>query len=221
MVFKKFFNKDSSLAETYAKEFNVLPSTMYLILSRGIVNREDISNYLSVGQLLDPFLINNMKQLCERIHLAKQMGDKVLIFGDYDVDGVSATAIMLKTLKKIGIDADFYLPNRYVYIVYTNAIGKQKPLKHTKPLGCPVDELFEIANNCRAFISIRSGVADFLVDTKCFMILTYVKEPHFRFTHTLKDLGKNNIEECFCKNEKDIQSLKNIVVENIIEKDKL
>lgn len=114
MVFKKFFNKDSSLAETYAKEFNVLPSTMYLILSRGIVNREDISNYLSVGQLLDPFLIKNMKQLCERIHLAKQMGDKVLIFGDYDVDGVSATAIMLKTLKKIGIDADFYLPNRYV-----------------------------------------------------------------------------------------------------------
>ena len=114
MVFKKFFNKDSAFVDAYAKEFNVLPSTMYLILSRGIVSREDISNYLSVGQLLDPFLIKNMKQLCERIHLAKQMGDRVLIFGDYDVDGVSATAIMLKTLKKIGINADYYLPNRYI-----------------------------------------------------------------------------------------------------------
>jgi len=114
MIFKKFFNKDSALANELAEEFNVLPSTMYLILSRGIASRQEISNYLSVGQLIDPFLIKNMKQLCERIHLAKQLGDKVLIFGDYDVDGVSATAIMLKTLKKLGIDADFYLPNRYV-----------------------------------------------------------------------------------------------------------
>ncbi len=74
----------------------------------------EIEAYLETGTLLDPFLINNMKELCERIHLAKQLGDKVLIFGDYDVDGVSATAIMLKTLSRMGIDADFYLPNRYV-----------------------------------------------------------------------------------------------------------
>lgn len=114
MIFKKFFNQNSSLVESLAKEFDVLPSTMYLILSRGLSNKEEISDYLSIGQLLDPFLINNMKQLCERIHLAKQLGDKILVFGDYDVDGVSATAIMLKTLKRMGIDADFYLPNRYV-----------------------------------------------------------------------------------------------------------
>ena len=114
MIFKKFFNKNSALVDALAKEFNVLPSTMYLILSRGFSSKEEISEFLSTGQLLDPFLINNMKELCDRIQLAKQMGDKVLIFGDYDVDGVSATAIMLKTLKKIGIDADYYLPNRYV-----------------------------------------------------------------------------------------------------------
>lgn len=114
MIFKKFFNKNAELVDKFAREFNVLPSTMYLILSRGYSSKEEISNYLSTGQLLDPFLIRNMKQLCDRIHLAKQLGDKVLIFGDYDVDGVSATAIMLKTLKKIGIDADYYLPNRYI-----------------------------------------------------------------------------------------------------------
>ena len=114
MIFKKFFNKNSALVDDLAKEFDVLPSTMYLILSRGFSSKEEISEFLSTGQLLDPFLINNMKELCYRIQLAKQMGDKVLIFGDYDVDGVSATAIMLKTLKKIGIDADYYLPNRYV-----------------------------------------------------------------------------------------------------------
>ncbi len=114
MIFKKFFNKDSSLVEEYAKEFNILPSTMYLILSRGFSTREEIAEYLSLGELLDPFLIRNMKELCDRVQLAKQMGDKILIFGDYDVDGISATAIMLKTLKRLGINADFYLPNRYV-----------------------------------------------------------------------------------------------------------
>ena len=114
MIFKRFFNKDSALVEELAQEFNVLPSTMYLILSRGHSTRKEIADYLSVGQLLDPFLIKNMKELCDRITLAKQVGDRVLIFGDYDVDGISATAIMLKTLKRIGIDADFYLPNRYV-----------------------------------------------------------------------------------------------------------
>ncbi len=114
MIFKKFFNQNSSLVESLAKEFDVLPSTMYLILSRGLSKKEEIEAYLETGALLDPFLIGNMDKLCERIHLAKQLGDKVLIFGDYDVDGVSATAILLKTLKRMGIDADFYLPNRYV-----------------------------------------------------------------------------------------------------------
>ena len=113
MIFKKFFNQNSALVDDLAKEFNVLPSTMYLILSRGFSNNKEIAQYLSAGELLDPFLIGGMKELCDRIHLAKQMGDRVLIFGDYDVDGVSATAIMLKTLKKVGINADFYLPNRY------------------------------------------------------------------------------------------------------------
>lgn len=114
MIFKKFFNKDSALVESYAEEFGVLPSTMYLILSRGLSKKEDIQDFLSTQKLLNPFLIKNMRELCDRLHLAKQMGDKVLIFGDYDVDGVSATAIMLKTLKIFGINADFFLPNRYV-----------------------------------------------------------------------------------------------------------
>lgn len=113
MIFKKFFNKDSALVKEYAEKFNVLPSTMYLLLSRGLTTEEQIRDYLSVQPLIDPFKLKGMKELVERIDLAKKLDDRVLIFGDYDVDGVSATAIMLKTLKKLGITADFYLPNRY------------------------------------------------------------------------------------------------------------
>lgn len=114
MIFKKFFNINASLVDEFAKEFNLSPQIMFLILSRGFSTKEEISAYLSTGELLNPFLIKGMKELVERIELAKKMGDKVLIFGDYDVDGISATAIMLKMLAKIGIQADFYLPNRYV-----------------------------------------------------------------------------------------------------------
>lgn len=79
----------------------------------GLTDENKIAEYLSVGNLLNPFLIKGMKELCERINLAKKLDDRILIFGDYDVDGISATAIMLKTLKRLGINADFYLPNRY------------------------------------------------------------------------------------------------------------
>ena len=114
MIFKKFFNKNAALVDDLAQEFGISSQTMYLICSRGLSTKEEISAYLSMGELLDPFLIRGMKDCAQRIELAKKMGDRVLIFGDYDVDGISATAIMLKTLKKIGIKADFYLPNRYV-----------------------------------------------------------------------------------------------------------
>ena len=113
MIFKKFFNKDFALVKDLAEKFNVLPSTMYLMVSRGLTDENKIAEYLSVGNLLNPFLIKGMKELCERINLAKKLDDRILIFGDYDVDGISATAIMLKTLKRLGINADFYLPNRY------------------------------------------------------------------------------------------------------------
>ena len=113
MIFKKFFNKESALVKEYAEKFHVLPSTMYLMLSRGLTSEEEIKEYLSTGKLINPFLIKGMKEFCERIDLAKKVGDRILVFGDYDVDGISATAIMLKTLKRLGINADFYLPNRY------------------------------------------------------------------------------------------------------------
>jgi len=113
MIFRKFFNKNAELSSTFAEKFNLSKTTIELILSRGFSTEEEIEEFLHPGKLLDPFLISGMKELVDRIKIAKDLKDKVLVFGDYDVDGVSATAIMLKTLKKCGIEADYYLPNRY------------------------------------------------------------------------------------------------------------
>lgn len=113
MIFRKFFNKNAQLSEKFAERFNLSKNTIELILSRGFSTEQEIEEFLHPGKLLDPFLIDGMKELRDRVLIAKDLKDKVLIFGDYDVDGVGATAIMLKTLKMLGIEADFYLPNRY------------------------------------------------------------------------------------------------------------
>ena len=113
MIFRKFFNKNADFSTIFAEKFNLSKKTIELILSRGFSTEEEIEEFLHPGKLLNPFLIAGMKELIDRIKIAKDLKDKVLIFGDYDVDGVSATAIMLKALKIFGIDADFYLPNRY------------------------------------------------------------------------------------------------------------
>lgn len=114
MIFKKFFNQNVEDTDFFANRFNLPPKIMELILSRGINTEEKIAEYLNPQISHDPFSLRGMKELKDRVTIAKELKDKVLIFGDYDVDGVSATAIMLKTLKKMGIEADYYLPNRYI-----------------------------------------------------------------------------------------------------------
>lgn len=114
MIFKPYFNKDADKAQFFSEKFNLSPFIMGLILSRVGADEEKIAEYLNPKKVLSSFDLNGVSQFCERIELAQKMGDKIVIFGDYDVDGVSATAIMIKALKRKGIDANYYLPNRYV-----------------------------------------------------------------------------------------------------------
>lgn len=114
MIFKKFFNKDADKVQFFAKKFNLQDRTTELILSRGVSTEEDFEEFLNPKVMHDPFLLKDMRKLVERVKLAKELKDRVLIFGDYDVDGVSATAIMIKALAQFGIRADYYLPNRFV-----------------------------------------------------------------------------------------------------------
>ncbi|MCI8555286.1 MAG: single-stranded-DNA-specific exonuclease RecJ [Clostridia bacterium] len=114
MIFKKFFNVNADKVHYFAEKFNLSPRICDLILSRGISSDEEFEEYLNPKVLHDPFLLKGMQGLVDRVKLAKELKDKVVIFGDYDVDGVSATAIMLGALAEFGIKADYYLPNRYL-----------------------------------------------------------------------------------------------------------
>ncbi len=113
MIFRKFFNKDADKIDYFTKELGINRRVCELLLSRGLASKEKILEFLNPTVFHSPLKLRGMRQLLDRVFLAKQLDDKVLIFGDYDVDGVSATAIMLKALQIFGIKANYYLPNRY------------------------------------------------------------------------------------------------------------
>lgn len=101
---------------TCAKKFNISPLIMEQIINRGNDDIEKITEFLNPTSrsFHNPFLLSGMSEFVERIKKVKKSNERVLIFGDYDMDGVSATAIMIKTLKILGINANYYLPNRFV-----------------------------------------------------------------------------------------------------------
>ena len=83
-----------------------------LLKKRGISDNFLTPKY---EDLIDPFLLSDMEKAVERIISAKKSGEKILVYGDYDVDGITSTAIVVKTLGLMGIfDVLTMLPDRFV-----------------------------------------------------------------------------------------------------------
>lgn len=85
-----------------------------LLCARGIHTSDQAANFLnpSVAQLHDPMLLGGMDKACALIHEAAQKGQAVAVYGDYDADGVCASALVLETLEALGIRAFSYIPAR-------------------------------------------------------------------------------------------------------------
>ena len=115
---QKYFNakENFALISSMSKDLNLSEKVVELLFSRGIDTREKIEKFFSpsFSDFNDPFLLSGMKEATEKILCAVKEKKRILIFGDYDVDGISATAIMLLTLKKLGATAQYYLPNRFI-----------------------------------------------------------------------------------------------------------
>lgn len=85
-----------------------------LLRQRGVASQEDAERFLApdAQQFLDPFLMNGMDRAAERIARAIDRHESVLIYGDYDVDGVAATSILIRFLRSAGLQPEFYIPDR-------------------------------------------------------------------------------------------------------------
>ena len=86
-----------------------------LLEKRGIKGEEDVNNFLhpSLDMLLNPFDLKDMKEASERLLFAIDHKQKIVVYGDYDCDGISACVILYKYLKSMGADVDVYIPNRF------------------------------------------------------------------------------------------------------------
>ncbi len=86
-----------------------------LLVQRGIKTYEEAEKFFrpKYEHLYDPFLINDMDKAVERILLAIKGREKILVYGDYDVDGTSAVALVYSYLEKFYPEIDYYIPDRY------------------------------------------------------------------------------------------------------------
>lgn len=115
MVFKQREVNANVDIKKLSKEINLSETTTKILVNRGYDTTLKINKFLNpnVNDLRDPFLLNNMKEVVEKITSAIESKKRILIFGDYDVDGISATAILYKFFEKKGVNVNYFLPNRY------------------------------------------------------------------------------------------------------------
>ena len=97
-----------------SKKFHISPLTAIILYNRGIHDDEAIVRFLSkdLSVLHDPYLLKDMEKAAERIRKARDNKEKVTIYGDYDVDGITSIAILYQHLTEMGIDSDYYIPDR-------------------------------------------------------------------------------------------------------------
>jgi single-stranded-DNA-specific exonuclease len=102
------------LAGQLAAQLNISPLLAQCLLNRSFSEPAAIENFLSprLKNLADPFLLPNMAAAVERLLRAREQNEPLVIFGDYDVDGVTSTALLAEVLRALGWQVDFYLPNR-------------------------------------------------------------------------------------------------------------
>ncbi len=102
------------LAEPLAAQLKISPLLAQCLLNRGLSEPAAIENFLAprLKNLADPFLLPNMNAAVERLLLAHERDESLVIFGDYDVDGVTSTTLLLEVLRKLGWRVDAYLPHR-------------------------------------------------------------------------------------------------------------
>lgn len=108
-------SKDSEKRDKLAVELGLHPLLCQLLIQRNISTVEEANKYFypNLTDLHDPFLMPDMDKAVKRIERALGDKERILIYGDYDVDGTTAVALVYKFLRKFTTNLDYYIPDRY------------------------------------------------------------------------------------------------------------
>ena len=116
--------QDAQQAASLARVLGVSPILAALLITRGYDNESSARSFLTPGhnQIHEPYLMLGMREAVARLETAIDNGEPILIYGDYDVDGTTGTAVLLRALKLLGARTGFHVPHRF-----TEGYGIQQP----------------------------------------------------------------------------------------------
>ena len=135
---------EQELQQQLERELNISSAAARMLVVRGIQTADEARAFVrpSLDNLHDPFLMKDMEKAVERLHQAIIQGEKILIYGDYDVDGTTAVALMYRFLLPLTSCIDYYIPDRYTegYGVSTQGID------------------YAVAQGCNLIITLDCGI---------------------------------------------------------------
>lgn len=151
---------DEQVVNTLEKELSIPRICAKILASRGFDSIQEASEFLHLTEenIHNPFLLNGMDLLVERVHRAIENRERIMVYGDYDADGITSTTVMMTTLLSLGADVIYKIPNRFVdgygpserlfqqaydegvklIITVDNGISGLKPIQIAKELGMDV-----------------------------------------------------------------------------------
>lgn len=108
-------NADSEAVKRLSKELNINERLCSLLVQRNIKTYQEAKDFFrpSLDHLHDPYLMKDMDKAVDRILMAHQNGEKIVVYGDYDVDGTTAVSLVYSFLRKFHKKVEFYIPDRY------------------------------------------------------------------------------------------------------------
>lgn len=175
---KKTKKLNNKLITKFSSENNISKLVVRLAYMNGIETEKDLYNYFnpSINSFHNPFLLKNMSEAVAKISNAIASKQKILILGDYDADGICATAILYKYFKSQGVSVDYFLPNRF-----------------TDGYGITIDTLDKIKRmyNPNLIVTVDCGIA-------CFKEIEYAKELGFDIVVTDHHEIPKEIPNCIC-----------------------
>ena len=132
---------EQEVQQQLERELNISSAAARMLVGRGIQTADEARAFVrpSLDKLHDPFLMKDMDKAVERLHQAITQGEKILIYGDYDVDGTTAVALMYRFLQNLAsnlspltFNLDYYIPDRY-----TEGYGvSQQGIDYAAAQGC-------------------------------------------------------------------------------------
>jgi single-stranded-DNA-specific exonuclease len=115
-IYRTLTEQQIEIQKKLAEELSISPVLTQLLVQRGITTFDDARRFFrpDLGDLHDPFLMADMNNAVKRLTKAMQKNEKILIYGDYDVDGTTSVSLVYKFLKQFYSNVEFYIPDRYL-----------------------------------------------------------------------------------------------------------